>query len=178
MPRLPLQEWSLFAARQLWKNCSGRPIPGHQQPRGGRRQMRMRSSLIFTILRNVWLNGRRRIWPPESPLFEDADGVVSIGCGPQRFFRWAHTRAPSARQNLGPLPRRVRPKVWKRVRGPREMAFFERIRRVDCHHFFPTGRPCQARTGVMENASDDPRSQFLPVNPGLGQRGHFLEMSG
>jgi len=44
-------------------------------------------SWMFTILRNVWLNGRRRIWPPESPLFEDADGVVSIGCGPQRFFR-------------------------------------------------------------------------------------------
>jgi hypothetical protein len=56
-------------------------------------------SWMFTILRNVWLNGRRRIWPRESPLFEDADGVVSIGCGPQRFFRSGAYTAPSARQN-------------------------------------------------------------------------------
>jgi hypothetical protein len=56
----------------------------------------------------------------------------------------------------------------------REMASFERIRRVDLPStsFLPAVHP-EVRNGTMQSASDDPRSQCLRFGAGLGQRAIF-----
>jgi len=136
-------------------------------------------SWMFTILRNVWLNGRRRIWRPRESSFRGRRQCRFHRMRSAAFLSFGriHLR-PAPDQNLGPLPRRVRPKVWKRVRRPgkwRSSNGFVGL--IAITSSLPDAHP-EARTGIMESASDDPRSQFLPVRPGLGQRGHFLEMSG